>query len=90
MRIGGFQPALLGSVQGMSAERLTVSNVAEWSHVLRIVVYALATRGEFSGRTIGRMGRFSRDAIDAFTRENLAAPETNRPGAEGGGIPVSG
>lgn len=74
----------------MSAERLTVSNVAEWVRVLRIVVYALATRGEFFDRTIGRMERFSRDAIDAFTRGNLATPETNRPGEDSGGMPVTG
>ena len=55
-------------VVNMPCEIMTAEQVAELLQVSRDMVYQLATRGELPGRKIGRIWRFSRDAIDAFMR----------------------
>ena len=55
----------------MACEILTADQVAEFFQISRDMVYKLATRGELPGRKVGRIWRFSREAIDAFMRDGL-------------------
>ena len=55
---------------------MTADQVAELLQVTRDMVYQLATRGELPGRKVGRIWRFSREAIDEFMRGGV----TVRPG----------
>ena len=50
----------------MSCEIMTADEVAEHLQVSRDLVYRLAIRAELSGRRVGRIWRFSREAIDEF------------------------
>ena len=47
---------------------MTADQVAELLQISRDMVYQLATRGELRGRKVGRIWRFSREAIDEFMR----------------------
>ena len=47
---------------------MTADQVAELLQISRDMVYQFATRGELPGRKIGRIWRFSREAIDEFMR----------------------
>ncbi len=60
----------------MPREIMTADQVAEHLQISRDMVYQLTTRGELPGRKVGRIWRFSREAIDEFMREGV----TERPG----------
>ncbi len=51
---------------------MTADQVAELLQVSRDMIYQLATRGELPGRKVGRIWRFSREAIDEFMRGGVA------------------
>ena len=51
---------------------MTANQVAELLQISRDMVYQLATRGELRGRKVGRIWRFSREAIDEFMRGGAA------------------
>jgi len=48
---------------------LTVAEVAVFMRVSRETVYRLAVRGELPGRKVGRIWRFSKDAIQDYLCE---------------------
>jgi excisionase family DNA binding protein len=52
----------------MPCEIMTADQVAQLLQVSRDMVYQLATRGELPARKVGRIWRFSREAIDEFMR----------------------
>ena len=56
----------------MRYEIMTSDQVAELLQVSRDMVYQLATRGELPGRKLGRIWRFSREAVDEFMRGGVA------------------
>ena len=62
----------------MPCEIMTADQVAEFLQVSRDMIYRLATRGELPGRKVGRIWRFSRDAIAEFMRGEVA----ERPGGQ--------
>ncbi len=68
----------------MPCEIMTADQVAELLQVSRDMVYQLATRGELPGRKVGRIWRFSREAIVEFLH---GAPESVRPGTDPSGLP---
>ena len=57
---------------------MTADQVAELLQISRDMVYQLATRGELPGRKVGRIWRFSREAIDEFMREGVAERPSRR------------
>ena len=56
----------------MSLQVLTGGEVAKLLRVSRDTVYRLAASGELPGRKIGRIWRFSRDAIEQYLQNRQA------------------
>jgi len=53
----------------MPCEIMTADQVADLLQISRDMVYQLASRSELHGRKVGRIWRFSREAIDEFMRD---------------------
>ena len=53
----------------ITREVLTIKQVAELLQVSPDMVYRLAAAGQLRGRKIGRIWRFSKDAIEDFMRD---------------------
>ena len=60
----------------MAGQIMTADQVADLLQISRDMVYQLANRGELRGRKVGRIWRFSSEAIDEFMRGGV----TERPG----------
>lgn len=63
----------------MERQVLTVQEVAVLLRVSRDTVYRLAARGGIPGRQIGRIWRFSRDAIQEYLCEGKSHETEARP-----------
>lgn len=57
---------------------LTVGEVAAFMRVSRETIYRLAARGELPGRKIGRIWRFSKDAIQEYVEGKSAVGHAGR------------
>ena len=55
----------------MPCKIMTADQVADFLQISRDMVYKLATRGELPARKVGRIWRFSREAIAEFMREGV-------------------
>ena len=62
---------------------LTVGEVAAFMRVSRETIYRLAARGELPGRKIGRIWRFSKDAIQKYIEGDSVVGPAGRV-AQGG------
>ena len=74
----------------MPCEIMTADQVAELLQVTRDLVYQLATRGELPGRKLGRIWRFSREAINEFMREDVTVHPSSRADARQGATESNG
>jgi excisionase family DNA binding protein len=64
----------------LSADILTVQEVAKMLGLSEVTIYRLAKKGEIPARKVGRSWRFSRSAIERWIRKESASWEEELEG----------